>query len=487
MHLRPDRLSSLDQFFLSAEGPSTPMHMAATLVFDSGPLRRGRRTVDVAALRAHVASRLHRSIRYRQRLMRTLVGGRMVWIDDRGFDLSRHVHHRRLERTARERDMRNAAADIVARPLERSRPLWELTILDGWSEQSFAVVMKIHHCMADGIGGVDQLAALLSAEPDEAPDDPPGWRPRAGPDLLDLMVEDLSGVTRAAEEALDFLGHALREPAATGTSLQRTLGAVSTAARAIVHPAMRTPINRAVGPERRLEWLAMPLAEIRFIKRRLGGTLNDVVLAIVTGALRRYLGRRGVRFGVGEGEVRAAVPVSMRERGSAAANQVSLWLLPLPVDESDPVAALARTRATTSRLRGSGEARELYSLLRLAEALGPTLSEAGVYLVKQLLPFNVVVTNVPGPKGPLYMNGARLRAIHPCVPLFERQGLGIALLGYDGTLFWGFLADPEILPDLEELVYAAAVSFGELLDRAAAEQPPVEAERFEETAEVLSA
>jgi diacylglycerol O-acyltransferase / wax synthase len=469
MTLHGNRLSILDHFFLSTEGPSTPMHIAVTLVFESGPLARKPGEIDLRALRTHVASRLHRAPRFRQHLSRTPLEGRMFWVDDTRFQLDRHVRPLRLPAGGGEKALKGAVAEILSQPLDHARPLWELWVVDGWSNERFAVVIKIHHCLADGVGALELLCTLLSPSADDPASDAPRWRPRRSPGLLDLLQEEVSDLAQLGADAAGILGAALLAPTATADRIQRGAQALIEGATSVLWPAQLTPINREVGPERRFEWLSIPLAELRLIKRRFGGTLNDIVLATVTGALRRYLPRRGMRFD--RGEIRAAVPVSMRDLQSSSGNQVSVWLLPLPVDETDPQARLGRIQAATAGLKEGGNARELHSVLRLAEALGPTLAGAGAYFLRQHLPFNVIVTNVPGPQFPLYLSGARLAAVYPSVPLFENQGLGIALLSYDGMAFWGFLADPEIVPDLEEVVYAVAVSFCELLAHAAGEAP----------------
>jgi WS/DGAT/MGAT family acyltransferase len=213
----------------------------------------------------------------------------------------------------------------------------------------------------------------------------------------------------------------------------------------------------------------MSLAEVQTVQRHFGVTLNDVVLATVAGALRRYLSRHG---DVSSGEVRAAVPVSMRDGTSSLGNQVSFWLLPLPVAEKDPEKRVAAVHAATSRRKQAAHARGIYSLLKLADAVTPAALDAGVRVLEQLRPFNLLVTNVPGPPFPLYLNGARLLAAYPSAPHFETQGLGVALLSYHGRLHWGFLADPSAVPDLEEFVYVVAVSFCELLERASEAREP---------------
>lgn len=471
-----DRLSSLDCFFLAAERAHTHMHIGATLLFEAGPLARKARRVDVDALRRHVGCRLHRIPRYRQRLARTPLEGRPIWVDDERFWLDAHVRHIRLRKSPNDRHLREAIGEVLSRPLDRDRPLWELWIFDGFEENRFAVVTKVHHCMADGLAGVEQLAALLGPAPDSTDETPPPWLPRSAPQPLELLGEELASSMQRASAAAAWLGEGLRSPSRTWKSARQGTVALVETARSALTSARSTPLNHPLGAERRFEWLAMSLGELRQVKRRLGGTLNDVVLATVAGALRRYLGRRGTRLD--DGEIRAAVPVSMRDSDSSAGNQVSLWVLPLPVDEPDARARFQRIRDAVAERKASGNAGALYSLVRLGDAVGPALLEAGVRLLDRLLPFNLIVTNVPGPQFPLWMNGARLLAAYPAVPLFENQGLGIALFSYDGTLYWGFLAEPSVVPDLDEFIYSVAASFCELLEQAtdpeALEEAPAE-------------
>jgi len=463
-----DPLSTLDTLFLAAERDHAPMHIGATLVFEKGPFATAR-GLDLRRLRDHVAARLDRAPRLRQRLARTPLEGRVLWIDDDRFDLEAHVRHRRIAYRAGEHDWKQAVGELLAQPLDLDRPPWELWIVEATGTDQFTVVLKMHHCMADGAGGLAQLCVLLDVTPEHRTEPIAPWTPRPVPGPLDLLVDDLSASARRASTAVALALAPLRAPRESWAAVRDGAASVAATTSMLLRPARATSFNRSIGRQRRFEWLAMSLAEVQTVQRHFGVTLNDVVLATVAGALRRYLSRHG---DVSGGEVRAAVPVSMRDGTSSLGNQVSFWLLPLPVAEKDPEKRVAAVHAATSRRKQAAHARGIYSLLKLADAVTPAALDAGVRMLEQLRPFNLLVTNVPGPPFPLYLNGARLLAAYPSVPLFETQGLGVALLSYHGRLHWGFLADPSAVPDLEEFVYVVAVSFCELLELASEAREP---------------
>jgi WS/DGAT/MGAT family acyltransferase len=242
----------------------------------------------------------------------------------------------------------------------------------------------------------------------------------------------------------------------------RRLSAVWQTLQSGLRGAANTPLNRPTGPHRRFDWLAMSLAEIKRAKDRLGGTVNDVVLAIVAGAMRRFLVRRGV--GLAGLDFRVAIPVNVRtaEDLHALGNRVSVWLAQLPLDERSPRRRLARIRAMTAELKKSGRAAGTDALMKLAEWAGPALVTLGARFAARVSPYNLIITNVPGPQFPLYMHDARLLQAYPLVPLFENQGLGIAIFTYDGQMFWGFNGDWDLVPDLHALVADAGAAFAEL-------------------------
>jgi WS/DGAT/MGAT family acyltransferase len=245
-------------------------------------------------------------------------------------------------------------------------------------------------------------------------------------------------------------------------ALGEALGAASSTASA-------TPLNLPIGPHRRFDWLLMDLQAVKDVKNRLGGTVNDVVLTTVAGALQRFLERRRVNVDVLK--VRASVPVSIRSSGQRGTlgNQIALWMTDLPVAERDPLRRLAKVRDTTARLKESRQAMGAQVLAAVSEWTSSTLLSVAVRLTTRSRPFNLVVTNVPGPQIPLYMLGARLKEFYPMLALLQNQGLGVALFSYEGRLCWGFIADWELVPDLHDFVLDIEASFGDLRRAGAAD------------------
>jgi WS/DGAT/MGAT family acyltransferase len=458
-------LSAEDRMFLSFEKPTAPMHVGAILLFEPGFLSTSSQGVDVQRIRRYIGAHLHAIPRYRQRLHAAPIDGQPVWIDDDRFDLAQHVRHLRLDDEGDKQALQRLASHILSQPLDRSRPLWEMWVVDGFPDGRFAIFNKMHHCMVDGVAGADLLALLLSPMPDAAlPAALPGrWVPRPAPRpsalLRDRTLQLVESAATAVRGAVDVVRHPERagEWAGAAAALWRTVGLG-------LWPAPESPFNRPIGRHRRFEWLSIDLGEVKRIKNRLGGTVNDVVLATVAGAVRRLLMRRDPQMP--PDDLRALVPVSTRSAADASTlgNHVAAWLLPLPTGEATAAARLSRIGEITAGLKG---ATNVLGAQMLSEA-GCSLIGAGVRLFERLRPFNLVVTNVPGPPLPLYLLGARLQDVHPLVPLFPNQGLGIAVFSYADRLCWGLNADCHVVPDLDALGTAVAESFEEL--RAAADR-----------------
>lgn len=458
-----DRLTQLDNSFLIYEDAGAPMHVAATQIHEAGPLRGADGHVDLERLLAYVASRLERIPRYRQRIARTPLEGHPVWVDDARFNLRYHVRHSRLPRPGSDRQLKRTVGRILSQQLDRDKPLWELWVIEGLEGDRVALVSKTHHCMIDGISGSDLLSELMTPEPThEIPPAAP-WTPRPAPGAVELAGGELwrlarapLGVGSALSRMLRDEDHARHEVAervrALGRVLYRGLGG-----------ATPTPLNQPVGAHRRVDWLPMDLGAIREVKRKLGGTVNDVVLATAAGAIGRFLhARRGVdTTGL---DYRVMAPVSLRstdEHGTLG-NRVSAWIVPLPVAERDPLRRLEAVRAVTEELKDRQEALGAETLTRMTEWTGPLLLALGARLAALGTPFNMVVTNVPGPRAPLYLLGSRMLEAHPAVPLMGTLSAGIALFSYCDTLSWGFTADWDGVPDLHELVLATDRAFDEL-------------------------
>jgi diacylglycerol O-acyltransferase / wax synthase len=457
-----ERLSALDASFLHIEEPSAHMHVAATLLFDAAPLTLPDAGLDSERIRAFVASRLHLVPRYRQRLAWTPRTGHPVWVDDDRFNIVYHVRHTALPKPGSERQLKRLVGRILSQQLDRGKPLWEMWVIEGVVGGRFALVAKAHHCMVDGISGVDLLTALLTPDPAESPAHAPPWTPRRAPTALELLAGE---VWRRAEQPLRLLGaaaSALRDPLGALGTVGESIASVTESLAGGLRSTSPTPLNVPIGPHRRFDWLRLPLDDMRAVRRVFGGTLNDVVLATVAGGLGRFLEARGV---LTEGlEYRAMIPVSFRsreERGTLG-NKVSLLLAPLPLAERDPYRRLVRVIETTVQLKTSRQAHGAELLEELADMTAPALLTQTVRMAVALRTYNLVVTNVPGPPVPLYLLGAQMTAVYPAVPLYANQGVGIALFSYAGDLYWGFNADWETVPDLHELVRAMAASFDEL-------------------------
>ncbi len=451
-----ERLTQADNSFLVLEGPTTHMHVAGLMIFDDGPVSKNGR-VDIQAVRDQVASRLDLIPRYRQRLMFTPVEGHPVWVDDASFNIDYHVRHTCLPSPAGPRELRVLAARIMSQQLDRGKPLWENWVVERPGRPGFALVSKTHHCMIDGASGVDLMAVLMSLEADTPLGKPAPWTPRPIPSALQMAA---GSVAHWAWTPIDVARSVVRNGSGilgNGLAMGRALGMTAANASA-------TPVNRPVGPHRRFNYTTFRLSDVKRVKAVLGGTINDVVLATVSMAVRAYLKRHRVRLnGL---DFRVMTPVSVRseaERGKLG-NRVSAWQIQLPVAEANPVRALELIAATTRGLKEKHEALGAQMLTQVTEWTGSTLLNIAARLAKRTLPFNTVVTNVPGPQVPLYLCGSKLLQTYPMVPLFVKQGFGVALFSYNGNLHWGVNADWDVMPDLDDFVAVLAESFKELCE-----------------------
>jgi diacylglycerol O-acyltransferase len=456
---RYERLSGLDSSFLALEGRDTPMHVASTAIFDAAPLTLAHGGIDIERITAYIAARLHRIPRYRERLAYIPIEAHPVWVDDERFNLTYHLRHTSLPKPGNERQLKRLAARIMSQQLDRGKPLWETWVIEGLDGGRFALLSKVHHCMIDGVSGADLLSVLLSAAPETAADAPVGWIPRPAPGQLELLRDEVAARFRGP---LSLAARLMREPGAVAREARDGIGAVIEAVGGSLRLPDLTPLNQPIGPHRRFDWLAMELSAIREVRARLGGSVNDVVLATVAGAVRQFLWQRNAS--VEHLAFRVFVPVSVRsaaERGTLG-NRVAGWMVDLPIAERDPGVRLAEVRRITADLKNSRQSRGMEILSGLTEWTGSTVLSVAERLASRATPFNMVVTNIAGPPVPLYLLGARMLEIYPLVPLFVNQGLGIALFSNAGKLFWGFNADWDALPDLHDFVAAVEASFGEL-------------------------
>lgn len=448
-----DRLTALDSSFLELESEGVHMHVGSVGIFEPGPLAREDGGLDFDRVLALADAALARIPRFRQKLAHIPLLDRPVWVDDEHFNPLYHLRHTALPRPGDERQLKRLTGRIMSQKLDPAKPMWELWFVEGLEDGHFAVISKVHHCLIDGVSGVDALAAFMGTDPDHRlePSEYP-WMPRPAPSGLQMLSDETFRRLFAPGRALLGAARSLRDPGRTlEEAAHSAAGFVEGMSHALV-PASETPLNVPIGPHRRFDWTAFDLGVVREVRKRIGGTLNDVVLTCVTGAVRRFLADHDTPLdGI---DFRAFVPVSTRrpqQRGKLG-NRVSMLVTELPVDVSDPLHRAERVVEETRRLKSSGQAEGSELLEEVSDAAVPGLVAAISRLAASRRAFNLVVTNVPGPPIPVYMDGARMLASYPLVPLFENQALGIALFSYDGMLYWGFNSDRDALPDVHDFV-----------------------------------
>ncbi len=460
-----ERLSAQDTSFLLLEDDNACLHVASVGIFERGPLATPDGGIDFEKIERSTRGLLPRVPRYRQKLQWIPLQNHPVWVDDATFNLHYHLRHTALPRPGSERQLKRMAARIMSQPLDHSKPLWENWVVEGLEGDRFAVISKIHHCMIDGMSGMDLANKVMSSRPDEITiEEPRPFVPRAVPSSRELLTDEIArraSLPFALLQGLRKRGAEAHGDGAAGSwrSRARSIGETL---RWATQPPGETPLNAPIGAHRRFDWLAMDLLEVRAVRKSLGGSINDVVLAIVAGAVRRYFTAHGVDTGSTPFKVMTPVSVRGDSDRHTLGNRVSAWLVDLPIGESDPRARIARVTERTAELKQSQQAVGTDLLMQATDWLPGVLFALGARAAGAALPFNMVVTNVPGPQSAWYMLGARLLESYGMVPLIGRQGLGVALGSYDGRLFRGFNADWEIVPDLHDFVIDVERSFDEL-------------------------
>jgi diacylglycerol O-acyltransferase / wax synthase len=454
-----DRLTGLDSSFLHLERGPAHMHVASTTLFEGS-------VPDYEDFRHHIESRLHLVPRFRQKLRFVPLGqGRPKWVDDPRFNLDYHLRHTALPAPGSEDQLRILAARIFSQRLDRSKPLWEMWLVDGVERDRFAIVTKSHHCLVDGVSGVDITTVLFDAAPDpeQPPLSPPAWIPHPEPSDAEMLAEALiERLTRPAE-IIRGARAVLRAPRRVARAAIDGLEAAGAFART-GFGAPHSPFNVDIGPYRRFEMVQVPLAELKQIKNATGGTVNDVVLAAVAGALGRYLRSHG--HSTRELELRALVPISVRSAGQhgALGNRVSSYMVPLPIWCDDPVECLGLVSATMGDLKQSRQAVGATLMTELADFAPPTIAGQAARLQSHQRFFNLVVTNIPGPQFPLYLMGRKLESVFPMVPLAKRQSVCFGIMSYDGQVNFGLTADFDTMADLDVLAADLEASLRELSD-----------------------
>lgn len=451
----PVDLSGLDATFLELEDAhdGALMHIGAVLVFD------GAATPSIGGVRRRIDERLALLPRFRQRLSTAHVGGfsRPRWVDDERFDPDEHVHGVRLPAPAGQRELLEWAADFLSHRLDRTRPLWELAVVEGLTDDRWAIVWKVHHCIVDGVGAVKFFQLFLDLGSSDHPSPLPagdGTRLRA-PASLTQASAAAAGLARTAAEVVAHPGEGVRRVRALSEFLLTDQ----------LHSAAASSFNVHIGSTRRLDTVRFPLEEIREIRRQLGGTVNDVLLSAAAGGLRAVLIERAET--PPSGGFRAMVPVNRRvpADGNGDGNRVSSMFVDLPVDEEDPLERYRRVCEETRRLKQHGQAAGVATLLAIGELVPPLAHNAFARTYDTARLFNLTITNVPGPAETLYAFGAPLLEIVPIVPLAAGHAIGIAITSYADAVTLGLFADRSSVPDLDIL---SAGIFGTLLELAAA-------------------
>ncbi|MGI9585890.1 MAG: WS/DGAT/MGAT family O-acyltransferase [Acidimicrobiia bacterium] len=466
MSVHYERLSNLDASFLALERRSTHMHVGAVAVFGPGPYTSDS-GVDIKELRRLIESRLESIPRYRQRLATVPFEGHPVWVDDEHFNLEYHVRHIALPHPGTEDQLKSLVGRLMSQQLDRTRPLWELSVVEGLEDGGFAIVTKIHHCMIDGMSGIDLMAVILDFQPDVAIEDPAPWTPRPAPNGTELAVREISHTVSRLLSGIGDLSSIVGEIEDVSSEWSRRLRAVGASlSSGWLTQTGKTPLNGSVGPSRWFDWVDVPLADVKAVKDAHAVTVNDVMLATVAGAVRSYLLGDGSmsEADVAATEFRVMAPVSVRakdDRGKLG-NQVAMWLLELPIGEPDPAVRLAEIHDATRNLKETDQALGASTLVQVSTGAPATLVSLAARLASRVRPFNMTVTNVPGPQFPLFMAGSQMLSTYPLVPLWESHGVGVAMFSINGRIDIGINMDRTLIED--PAVFGACLqdSFAEL-------------------------
>ncbi|MEK6272373.1 MAG: wax ester/triacylglycerol synthase family O-acyltransferase [Actinomycetota bacterium] len=463
-----DRLSSVDVSFLTNESASSHMHVGGILIFE-GPPPSYDDVLD------HIRGRLHLVPRFRQKLAHPPVQtGRPFWVDDPNFNLTYHIRHSALPAPGSEDQLRKMAARVFSQQLDRTKPLWELWLVQGLTRKRFALITKTHHALVDGVSGVDIASVLFDTKPVPEPAEPDhDWVPDPEPSRASLAAKGVEGLLGTPLRLARRLEHGIQHPEATLRQLVEAAEGVGEIGWAFANPAPKVPLNVDIGSHRRFVWVRSDLAHMKCVKDALGGTVNDVVLAVVAGGVRDWLHGRGIRT---EGlELRAQVPVSIRaedERGQLG-NRLAVMRAPLPVYIADPVRRLHAVTRAMQGLKQSKQALGAEVITRFNDFAPPTLLAQAARINFSTRLFNLVVTNVPGPQIPLYVLGRELQDIFPVGFLPPHQALFVAIMSYNGGINFGLLADYDSIEDVEVIAEGIERSIAELADAAeAASQAP---------------
>ncbi|HET6817408.1 MAG TPA: wax ester/triacylglycerol synthase family O-acyltransferase [Mycobacteriales bacterium] len=463
-----ERLSPVDVSFLYLESPTTAMHVGEVGIFR---LPDGVTAGDLyAALRRLVSERIALLPRYRQKVR--FVPGHIanpVWVDDEAFDIGYHVRRSALPRPGTIDQLRELVGRVQSRHLDRSRPLWELYFVEGLEDGRCAILTKSHHAMVDGVDVLDIGSLILDPSPEPRPTAADGWTPQREPSTVSLLVDAVADTIRRPSEVFDTVRAGVADARALTQKAFGATAGVLAAARSSLRPAPASPLNAVVGGQRRFGMAATDLDDYKRVRAAHGGTVNDVVLATVTGALRIWLLTRGESVRPST-TVRAMVPLSVRDDAGATTgslgSRVTSYFIDLPVGEPSPLVRLHQVSYAMKAHKESGRAVGANTMVALSGFAPPTIHSAAARLASGLTSrlFNVVVTNVPGPQYPLFAAGAQMLETYPVVPLGRGQAVSIGLTSYDGGVYFGLNGDRDAMPDVDVLAQCLEESLSELAE-----------------------
>ncbi|MCW2703568.1 MAG: putative Acyltransferase [Blastococcus sp.] len=457
-----DRMSALDSGFFFAESENTPMHVGSVAVFEGPAPTYG----DVVRL---LLSKLPLVPRYRQRVREVPMQlGRPVWVDDPHFQILYHVRHTAVPGPGSDEQLRNLAGRVLGQRLDMAKPLWELWLVEGLADNRWAIISKVHHCMVDGVAGTDLMQLMFDLEPDAKHEEPQDWTPRRTPSGLSMVAEAVTETVAHPLRQLSSLptvGTAVRGAKALADQGRTVAKTVPSLAKQAVTPTARS-LNGPIGPHRRWAWTEGKFEEFKAVRTTFGGTVNDVVLAAITGGFRDLLKGRG-ELSSEKLVVRSMVPVSVRkadQKGSLN-NQVSAVFVDLPVGLPDPVARLTAIRGQMDEYKRAMSAVDANSIIEMGNYVAPTLLALGVRAALSAGQFwcQAVTTNVPGPRIPLYVLGRRMSSAYAYVPIAGGTRCSIGIFSYLNTMTFGLNADFDGYPDIDVLSGGIRRGLDELL------------------------
>jgi WS/DGAT/MGAT family acyltransferase len=463
-----DRLSATDASFLTQENDRAHMHIGAVLVFEGPP-------PSYDEFSEHVEARLHLVPRFRQKLaFPPLQSGRPIWVDDPRMNIEYHVRHASLPEPGDDHQLQQFLGRVFSQRLDRSKPLWEMWLVPGLEGNRFAIVHKTHHALVDGVSGVDLATVLFDANPVPAGLTPPvrPWEPKPEPSEVQLLARGAENVAKVPLRVGRRLLRTAQHPRQTVAHAAQVAEGLGEVAWELLNPAPSVPLNVEIGSHRTYRWVHSHLDDFKLVKDTFGGTINDVVLAVVAGALRRWLASRGMRTsGL---ELRALVPVSMRteeERGMLG-NRLAVFRAPLPVYAEDPIERLRIVREEMGKIKQSKQVMGAEALVALNDFAPPTVLAQASRLNFSTRLFNLIVTNVPGPQFPLYVLGRELQTVVPVAFLPEKHALAVAIFSYNGKVSFGLLGDFDAMDDIDVVQAGLEEALRELVAAAAARRPP---------------